>query len=67
MMEQLKPSVEQVSSTVIIDMHTRYVIGLSYKMGKAYDKAEHAYTKSSTAYLGANSYPCTHNMLINVP
>ena len=34
-------------------------------MGKAYDKAEDAYTRSATAYLGANSYPCTHNMLID--
>ena len=31
-------------------------------MGKAYDKAEQAYVKSSDSYLEANSYPCAKPM-----
>ena len=34
--------------------------GLSYKMGKAYDKAERAYVKCADSYMEANSYPCAN-------
>ena len=30
---------------------------VSYKLGKAYDKAERAYVRSADAYVNANSYP----------
>jgi len=61
MMELLKPSVGQVTTPHAHNSHvkTRCFTGLSYKMGKAYDKAEEAYLKSSNSFLDANSYPYT--------
>ena len=38
------------------------IAAVSYKLGKAYDKAEKAYVRSAEAYVDANSYPLYTNI-----